>query len=213
MTLSGQSVVVVGGTSGMGLATVRAAAAEGAEVIAAGRRPVAEREPIDGVRQAQVDVTDEASVRALFDGVGALDHLFVSSSPGAPARFSNRTWRRRARSWTASCWAAGHARATPRRACGRRLDHVRDRLRRRPPAAPRRDGHGGVRRGRGALSRAGARARTAAREHDPPRLHRQRDVVRALRRPRATTCAGAWPMHCPRGAWARPTTSRTPPSS
>jgi NAD(P)-dependent dehydrogenase (short-subunit alcohol dehydrogenase family) len=85
VTLAGTRVVVVGGTSGMGLATARAAAAQGAEdVVAAGRRPVADRAPVDGVRQAQVDVTDEASVRALFDGLGELDHLFVSSSPGAP---------------------------------------------------------------------------------------------------------------------------------
>jgi NAD(P)-dependent dehydrogenase (short-subunit alcohol dehydrogenase family) len=84
MTLAGARVVVVGGTSGMGLATARAAAAQGADVVAAGRRPVEGRTPIDGVRHAQVDVTDEASVRALFDGLGSLDHLFVSSSPGAP---------------------------------------------------------------------------------------------------------------------------------
>jgi NAD(P)-dependent dehydrogenase (short-subunit alcohol dehydrogenase family) len=83
VTLAGQRVVVVGGTSGMGLATARAAAAQGAEVVAAGRRPVAGREPIEGVRQAEVDVTDEASVRALFDAVGELDHLFVSASPGS----------------------------------------------------------------------------------------------------------------------------------
>ena len=87
MTLSGQRVVVVGGTSGMGLATVRAAAAQGAEVVAAGRRALDDREPIEGVRQAEVDVTDEASVRALFDGVGSVDHLFVSASPGSPGPF------------------------------------------------------------------------------------------------------------------------------
>jgi NAD(P)-dependent dehydrogenase (short-subunit alcohol dehydrogenase family) len=87
VTLSGRRVVVVGGTSGMGSATVRAAAAQGADVVAAGRRPLADREPIEGVRQAEVDVTDEASVRALFDGVGTVDHLFVSASPGSPGRF------------------------------------------------------------------------------------------------------------------------------
>ena len=87
MTLSGQRVVIVGGTSGMGLATVRAAVGQGAEVIAAGRRALAGREAIEGVRQAEVDVTDEASVRALFDGVGTLDHLFVSASPGSPGPF------------------------------------------------------------------------------------------------------------------------------
>jgi NAD(P)-dependent dehydrogenase (short-subunit alcohol dehydrogenase family) len=87
VTLSGQRVVVVGGTSGMGLATVRAAAAQGAEVVAAGRRAIDGREAIEGVRQAQVDVTDEASVRELFESVGKLDHLFVSASPGSPGPF------------------------------------------------------------------------------------------------------------------------------
>jgi NAD(P)-dependent dehydrogenase (short-subunit alcohol dehydrogenase family) len=87
VTLAGRRVVVVGGTSGMGLATVRAAAELGADVVAAGRRSLAERAPIDGVRQAEVDVTDEASVRALFEDVEELDHLLVSSSPGAPGPF------------------------------------------------------------------------------------------------------------------------------
>jgi NAD(P)-dependent dehydrogenase (short-subunit alcohol dehydrogenase family) len=87
VTLAGRRVVVVGGTSGMGRATALAAAAQGAEVVAAGRRPIAAREPVEGVRQAEVDVTDEASVRALFDEVGELDHLFVSASPGSPGPF------------------------------------------------------------------------------------------------------------------------------
>jgi NAD(P)-dependent dehydrogenase (short-subunit alcohol dehydrogenase family) len=85
--LSGQRVVVAGGTSGMGLATVRAAAAMGAEVIAAGRRPVAEREPVPGVRQVAADVTDVESVRRLFGEVGELDHLLVTASPGRPGAF------------------------------------------------------------------------------------------------------------------------------
>jgi len=88
--LSGQRVVVAGGTSGMGLAAVRAAAAMGAEVIAAGRRPVAGREPIPGVRQAAADVTDEESVRRLFGEVGELDHLLVTASPGRPGAFGGQ---------------------------------------------------------------------------------------------------------------------------
>jgi NAD(P)-dependent dehydrogenase (short-subunit alcohol dehydrogenase family) len=87
VTLSGQRVVVVGGTSGMGLATVRAASAQGAEVVAAGRRPIVDREPVEGVQQVGVDVTDEASVRGLFEGGGTVDHLFVSASPGSPGPF------------------------------------------------------------------------------------------------------------------------------
>lgn len=84
MTLAGQRVVVVGGTSGMGRATVRAAAAAGAEVIAAGRRAAAERLSDPGVTNATVDITDESSVRALFAGLERVDHLFVSASPGRP---------------------------------------------------------------------------------------------------------------------------------
>jgi NAD(P)-dependent dehydrogenase (short-subunit alcohol dehydrogenase family) len=87
MSLAGKRVVVVGGTSGMGRATVRLAAELGAEVVAAGRRSLEGRDVIEGVRQAQVDVTDESSVRVLFDGIGELDHLFVSSAPGTPGPF------------------------------------------------------------------------------------------------------------------------------
>jgi NAD(P)-dependent dehydrogenase (short-subunit alcohol dehydrogenase family) len=63
---------------------VRLAAQLGAEVVAAGRRPLKERQALEGVTQARVDTTDEASVQALFQEVGELDHLFVSSSPGLP---------------------------------------------------------------------------------------------------------------------------------
>jgi NAD(P)-dependent dehydrogenase (short-subunit alcohol dehydrogenase family) len=68
-------LVVVGGTSGMGRATVEAARSQGFEVVSAGRRPDAD---------LRVDVTDPESVRALFDTVGELDHLLVTASPGRP---------------------------------------------------------------------------------------------------------------------------------
>jgi NAD(P)-dependent dehydrogenase (short-subunit alcohol dehydrogenase family) len=84
VSLAGQHVVVVGGTSGMGRATASAAAAAGAQVIAAGRRAAAERAAAPGVTHATVDVTDESSVRALFAGLDRVDHLFVSAAPGRP---------------------------------------------------------------------------------------------------------------------------------
>ena len=87
MSLAGQRVVVIGGTSGMGAATVRASRRLGAEVVSAGRRPVAERDGVDGVHEVVVDSTDEASVRALFESVGELDQLLVTASPGQSGVF------------------------------------------------------------------------------------------------------------------------------
>jgi NAD(P)-dependent dehydrogenase (short-subunit alcohol dehydrogenase family) len=89
-TMEGQRVVIVGGTSGMGLATVRATAALGADVVAAGRRPLAQRESIPGVQAAEVDITDHESVQRLFQTVGELDHLLVTASSGKPGAFMDQ---------------------------------------------------------------------------------------------------------------------------
>lgn len=79
MSLDGQKIVVIGGSSGMGLATARAAALDGAEVIIASRR----QERIDaalsglpdGCTGEALDVRDETQVAALFERIGELDHL------------------------------------------------------------------------------------------------------------------------------------------
>ncbi|WP_067065919.1 SDR family oxidoreductase [Roseateles chitosanitabidus] len=66
--------VVVGGSSGIGRAVADALRARPGRVIAAGRR--------DGL-----DVSDEASVAAFFDGLGPVDHVVVtagSQAPGGP---------------------------------------------------------------------------------------------------------------------------------
>jgi len=89
--LRGRRVVVIGGTSGMGLGAARAAALAEAQVIAVGRRPAAERPEIaahgDGqVTHAVADLTDEASLRAVFDPLDHLDHLVVTATPPAEPR-------------------------------------------------------------------------------------------------------------------------------
>ncbi len=84
MTLESKVVVVLGGSSGMGLATAKAAAAEGAQVVITGRS----QEKLDaanaqlpaGSRSAALDVADEAGTRALFDQIGHIDHLFTTAA-------------------------------------------------------------------------------------------------------------------------------------
>lgn len=79
-------VVVMGGTSGIGLATARRMAAEGAEVIVTGRdegRLAAVADTVPGALAERVDGTDEEAVSAFFARVGPLDHLVLAFSPGA----------------------------------------------------------------------------------------------------------------------------------
>ena len=72
-----RNAVVVGGASGIGKAVAYALAAEGHEVIVADRNADGARfvatELGDPHNYATVEVTDEDSVRALFDQAGALD--------------------------------------------------------------------------------------------------------------------------------------------
>jgi NAD(P)-dependent dehydrogenase (short-subunit alcohol dehydrogenase family) len=80
--LSQQSVVVVGGTSGMGLAIARLAALRGAVVTVASRSPekVAAAASELGVVGRPLDTTSEDSVRDFFEATGAIDHLVVTGS-------------------------------------------------------------------------------------------------------------------------------------
>ena len=102
MTLRGQSVVVIGGSSGMGLAVARKASQAGARVVIASRSADKLQAAVRGiggdVHWQMVDTTDEASVADLFERLGTVDHLAVPGSsvktgplrelPLADARFT-----------------------------------------------------------------------------------------------------------------------------
>jgi NAD(P)-dependent dehydrogenase (short-subunit alcohol dehydrogenase family) len=82
MKLEGKRIVVLGGSSGIGLATAQAAAREGGSVVIASSR----RERIDGALQSlpgaeghAADLTDEAAIRALFATIGGFDHLVFTA--------------------------------------------------------------------------------------------------------------------------------------
>ena len=75
MEFEGKIAVVTGGGSGIGRAVAERLAAGGADVI------VANRSESRGVgRFVQTDVSDEASVRALFEAVGPELHILVNSA-------------------------------------------------------------------------------------------------------------------------------------
>jgi NAD(P)-dependent dehydrogenase (short-subunit alcohol dehydrogenase family) len=85
-SLRGQTVVVIGGSSGMGLETARAAGGEGANVIITGRDPVrlkdAARE-VGAQKTAAFDVNDWGALESFFHGLaGPVDHVMVTA--GAP---------------------------------------------------------------------------------------------------------------------------------
>jgi NAD(P)-dependent dehydrogenase (short-subunit alcohol dehydrogenase family) len=85
--LAGQTVVVIGGSSGIGLETARRARAEGAEVIITGRNPDRLSQAaleVGAQRTAAFDATDAAALQQFFQGLPApIDHVMVTA--GGPA--------------------------------------------------------------------------------------------------------------------------------
>lgn len=88
MALEGERVVVVGGSSGIGLETARLALAAGASVTIAGRSEDRLRRAAadlgGAVRSVVADVTDDGSVKALFDGETRVDHVFLPAGEIKP---------------------------------------------------------------------------------------------------------------------------------
>jgi NAD(P)-dependent dehydrogenase (short-subunit alcohol dehydrogenase family) len=84
MTLDSTSrIVLLGGTSGIGLATARRAAATGATVVIASRRPESVERALAslpaGVEGHAVDAASSPALEAFFARVGAFDHLVYTA--------------------------------------------------------------------------------------------------------------------------------------
>jgi len=81
--LAGQTVVLVGGSAGIGLETARRARAEGADVILTGRNPGRLQQAaleIGAQRTAAFDATDTAALAGFFQDLpGTVDHVLVTA--------------------------------------------------------------------------------------------------------------------------------------
>ncbi len=112
MKFSNQTLVVVGGSSGIGFATAKAASAEGAFIVVVGRSQdrlnQASAEIGGGVRGIQADVEEEASVEAAFAEIGQFNHLFISAQDAATAPLSETTKNKFRPTLDSKIWGALH---------------------------------------------------------------------------------------------------------
>jgi len=113
MKFQGKRIVIVGGSSGMGLATAKAAAAEGARVVIASRSEEklrkAEAQIQGKVEVFTVNVMDEQSVKALFDAVGEFDHLATPGNEAVMGRFLELDTRAARAAFDSKFWGQYHS--------------------------------------------------------------------------------------------------------
>lgn len=109
MQLDDKQLILIGAGSGIGRALAIAASAAGARVALVGRR----REPLEATAAALpgphtvhvADVTAEADVVALYDTVGAFDHLVCTATQAAAGRVTELETAAVERALAAKLWA------------------------------------------------------------------------------------------------------------
>lgn len=86
MDIAGKKAVVFSGTSGIGLATARMLAEEGATVVAVSRNPAKAGPMPEGISTEACDVRDNAAMEALFSKLSPFD-ILVSAATGGERAF------------------------------------------------------------------------------------------------------------------------------
>jgi NADP-dependent 3-hydroxy acid dehydrogenase YdfG len=82
MSLNGAQVVIIGGSSGIGLATAKLARQAGADVTIAGRsqaKLAQAQQELGEVRLVAADITNDADVGQVFEGLSRVDHVVVAA--------------------------------------------------------------------------------------------------------------------------------------
>ena len=80
--LLGQTVVVIGGSAGIGLETARRARAEGAKVVLAARNPERLKQAateLGAMSTAAFDAVDPVAIERFFSDLPAIDHVMVTA--------------------------------------------------------------------------------------------------------------------------------------
>jgi NAD(P)-dependent dehydrogenase (short-subunit alcohol dehydrogenase family) len=91
LSLEGKTVLVIGRGSGIARAVTLAARDAGALVVVAGRdqsRLAADYEGQAGITAETMDITDDASIEALAENLGPLDHIVSTASARARGRLN-----------------------------------------------------------------------------------------------------------------------------
>lgn len=92
MDLSNQTILIIGGATGMGFATARLVEKSGGKVIIAGHNEAKNAKALsqlsDQAESRYVDVVNADSIDALFGSLEKVHHLFITAAPGGTGDFS-----------------------------------------------------------------------------------------------------------------------------